>query len=657
MTLVYRLSGSLAALSFAGALIVMLTYFMVPDLRKHPTNMIFFLSLCDSLLSLKFMLTAVYSDSDELEHIATTCYMQAGWAQLWGIGSVAWNGMISLNLIINLQKVGFAKTASFGKYYHLFVWGLASLTTGIMYMGHGHIGPSGDGTCWIEKNEDPYRLLFFIPLIFFFSLSIASLVLCFTRTHNLVGLSDASRRGVMLRMVTYTGVFLLCWSGPVVHRIYLLSAGTDLEILQILDACGICVQGFANSMVWLTNPSFFTSFKVRILDKYFAFLLPSQEKSPLLHTLGDAMQDSKQDINRIDTLLRRNIITCLLLGIRSTLKEPAQSFEVTHRSYSESKVYNGTKLHSFEYEQASEGYEFIDYAPYVFSRMRAQSGISAQDYMEAMHPTSFIGSLSDQLQKFSEGRSNSFFIFSPDKRFIIKTLNKQEAELLLRILPNLHQYFLANLTTLLPRFYGCHGVRVLHGEVVYVIVMGNVFHGAETIHEQYDLKGSWVNRTASKNPSKKTKAGMDNDLDRKLKLASHRRQQLLDQLARDAMFLCSLNIMDYSVLLGFNFLKAPNPTTRDSLELQGLDVSNHAIAMDNRLPIENTENLSFHVSTAGDELYFLGIIDILQLYNTSKKAERFLKVFLLCRDKFGLSSMPPQDYARRFINAMNKIVE
>jgi hypothetical protein len=313
--------------------------------------MVFFLSLCDSLLSLKFIVTAVYPSSDELEQPGPACYIQAGWAQFWGIGSIAWNGMISLNLIINLQKQGFAKTSSLVKYYHMVVWSLAAGTTAIVYIEHDRIGASGDGTCWIEKNNDPFRLLFFVPLILFFSLSLASLVLCFLRTQNLPGMSDSSRRGVVLRMISYTGVFLLCWSGPIIHRIQLLAdKKVDPENpneptpLMLLDASGICIQGFANSMVWLTNPSFFTSFKRRILDKYFSWLLPSQERSPLLNALQDTLQDSKQDINRIDTLLRRNIITCILQGIRVSLREPAQSVEVTHKSYSESKTYGEKKI-------------------------------------------------------------------------------------------------------------------------------------------------------------------------------------------------------------------------------------------------------------------------------------------------------------------------
>jgi len=399
--------------------------------------------------------------------------------------------------------------------------------------------------------------------------------------------------------------------------------------------------------------------------------MPSKEQSPLLQSLQEGFLDSKQDINRIDTLLRRNIITCILLGIRQSLKEPSQHYDVTPKVYTEQKIFGYGKLQGSDRDfTSSEGYEFIDYAPYVFSRLRAQAGITPQDYMEAMRPSNFLGTLmQDQLQKFSEGRSDSFFIFSPDRRFILKTLKSEEAQLLLKILPNLHQYFLANPATLLPKFFGCHAVRTSHGECVYVIVMGNVFHAPLEIHEQYDLKGSWVNRYSGmdKQTGGKRKSGMDRDManaNRRLKLA--RKQQFLDQVSRDAMFLCSLNIMDYSLLVGFHFMDKGS-LSHKTVEINGMEltdpgsysVSPSDISPENaKIHVkESPDNLMSSVSTSDDEIYFMGIIDILQLYNRGKKAERFFKVYLLWKDKNGLSSMPPHAYARRFISAMHKIVE
>ena len=40
-------------------------------------------------------------------------------------------------------------------------------------------------------------------------------------------------------------------------------------------------------------------------------------------------------------------------------------------------------------------------------------------------------------------------------------------------------------------------------------------------------------------------------------------------------------------------------------------------------------------STTGDEVYYMGIIDILQLYNMNKQLERFCKVCFLRKDKVG----------------------
>jgi len=214
----------------------------------------------------------------------------------------------------------------------------------------------------------------------------------------------------------------------------------------------------------------------------------------------------------------------------------------------------------------------------------------------------------------------------------------------------LYQYFLANPNTLLPRFYGYHGVRVPHGEIVYVVVMGNVFNSPGAIHEQYDLKGSWVNRSAeiSKDADPgKLKAGMDKDLKRPMKLDPQRKQIFIDQISKDALFLCSVNIMDYSLLLGFHFL-TPEGSSNEMSEIAQMPSDSRNFRQ---------EDLSRHQSTDGKEIYYTGIIDILQLYNKRKKAERFMKVYILGKDKLGLSSMPPQSYAKRFINAMENLVE
>lgn len=105
--------------------------------------------------------------------------------------------------------------------------------------------------------------------------------------------------------------------------------------------------------------------------------------------------------------------------------------------------------------------------------------------------------------KVSEGKSGSFFCFSPDRKFILKTLFPQEAKLLNKIIHNMNevfiqffvllintlcQYISKEKTTFISKFYGFHGIQIPHGEVIYMVVMGNVFNTQLQIHEIYDLK-------------------------------------------------------------------------------------------------------------------------------------------------------------------------
>eukprot|EP00455_Lapot_gusevi_P034910 TRINITY_DN3862_c0_g2_i4.p2 TRINITY_DN3862_c0_g2~~TRINITY_DN3862_c0_g2_i4.p2 ORF type:complete len:126 (+),score=17.38 TRINITY_DN3862_c0_g2_i4:520-897(+) len=50
----------------------------------------------------------------------------------------------------------------------------------------------------------------------------------------------------------------------------------------------------------------------------------------------------------------------------------------------------------------------------------------------------------------------------------------------------------------------------------------------------------------------------------------------------------------------------------------------------------------------GDEVYFMGVIDLLTLYNAKKKVETFFKSFTNKREE--LSSIDPEAYAERFVS-------
>lgn len=62
-----------------------------------------------------------------------------------------------------------------------------------------------------------------------------------------------------------------------------------------------------------------------------------------------------------------------------------------------------------------------------------------------------------------------------------------------------------------------------------------------------------------------------------------------------------------------------------------------------------------HGNSRGDEIYYVGIIDILQQYNLSKRAENFFKGFTSDRDQ--ISAVDAKKYAARFIAFMNENID
>ena len=111
-------------------------------------------------------------------------------------------------------------------------------------------------------------------------------------------------------------------------------------------------------------------------------------------------------------------------------------------------------------------------------------------------------------------------------------------------------------------------------------------------------------------------------------------------------FLASCNIMDYSLLLGVYHIKmAPNGEDDGGGDDEKTKDSFHSYAGGLRAEVME-----------GPGLYYMGIIDTLQVYNLSKKLENFAKVYILRDDANGISCVEPKKYQKRFINYMKHII-
>ena len=284
---------------------------------------------------------------------------------------------------------------------------------------------------------------------------------------------------------------------------------------------------------------------------------------------------------------------------------------------------------------------FKDLAPRAFAKLRATVfGLSDDQYIEGlMGEASGLRGLStravvDQMVlSFSEGKGGGFFFWSIDRRFMVKTLEPGEYLKLRALLPQYYRHMWTRRKSLLPRFYGAYSITIQNHEKHFV-VMESVFRDAPKgkVHQVYDLKGSWIDRHAG---IKAAHGGTykDMDLHTPLKLEPSVAEALLEELRHDTRLLMNANLMDYSLLLGVH----NQPVATHGLP--GLKVAETSAG-----------SVASEVDVPG---YFMGLIDVLQAWNLSKRSERYAKNLFKGRFakevKDGMSAVEPNLYRRRFL--------
>jgi 1-phosphatidylinositol-4-phosphate 5-kinase len=140
----------------------------------------------------------------------------------------------------------------------------------------------------------------------------------------------------------------------------------------------------------------------------------------------------------------------------------------------------------------------------------------------------------------STGRSGSFFLRSPDGKYLIKTLPAEEHQFLRRNLKEYHRHIRHYPSTLICRFLGLHRLKNTKAasQDIYFVVMANLFDNTSIdIHEQYDLKGSTVNRFVGEkleifNPAVAMK---DLDFHRRIRIGPYMKALLLEQAEIDSL--------------------------------------------------------------------------------------------------------------------------
>ena len=335
------------------------------------------------------------------------------------------------------------------------------------------------------------------------------------------------------------------------------------------------------------------------------------------------------------------------------------------------------EMNRFMYEQNNyDGVikcKFYDFAPKIFYNLRSLYGISNDDYLKSLGPENFLCNLiitkNKSLKEIcSSGKSGSFFYYSYDSKYLMKTIPESEFDKFKEMLQDYYLYMYEHPKTLLQRFFGLY-ICIFNDIKMHFVVMNNVFNTPLKIHYKYDLKGSTYKRISRKckeinyNNYDFDIAMKDIDfIDRKEKidLSIYYKKALCAEAHNDSRFLSDHNINDYSFLIGVYDQKKINNKEQVPQEQLMTLTGQNTLKKQKTLNSNNVLRKPFYEEYYGGiqsedktKIYFFGIIDIFTNYGASKKVEYIVKSVSQGR---GISCKPPNIYSQRFIKFVDKIL-
>ena len=272
----------------------------------------------------------------------------------------------------------------------------------------------------------------------------------------------------------------------------------------------------------------------------------------------------------------------------------------------------------------------VEPCPALFRRVRDASKVEYNEFIKWLGPTQLLtcllrGRMGGLQEIYSSSRSGSLFFRSRNGRYLLKTLPPAEDNLLVQFMPEYCAYLDQNPGSFLPRYLSLIRMHSPAGRMISFVVMLSVFGGPVT--EQYDLKGSKIARQVGGTVDPFV-ARKDLDLTQKLRIGRIKKRQVLAHLERDTYWMCSRNICDYSLLIGF--------------------------AKDKEIPEVDGVLMAFQ-SVDKSRVYYVGLIDTLTLYDMKKRGEHVMKSII--HDSAQISAVDSVSYRLRFIKHMEEIFE
>lgn len=167
----------------------------------------------------------------------------------------------------------------------------------------------------------------------------------------------------------------------------------------------------------------------------------------------------------------------------------------THQSF-QSESIGLSKIQHKRFHKIANRHDAVimEYFSNIFSIIRLQNDISNELIQESLKPQNNKDFLKSLVQ--SKGKSGSFFFFSSDNRYIIKTISSSELEtinsgFLLNYFHHIYNYP----DTLTAKIYGIYTIVINEVTKIHIILMQNLANcNSRHLKKIFDIKGSTFQR-------------------------------------------------------------------------------------------------------------------------------------------------------------------
>eukprot|EP00347_Sterkiella_histriomuscorum_P009160 403342290 len=496
------------------------------------------------------------------------------------------------------------------------------------------------------------------------------------------GLKNRERWFFLRKHYSYVGVFILIWTLNLASVYYQLFNPNDsqneevedrLSIVQTISQFAAFSTGLWLTIVRLSEPYFYYMARTKWLE---FFGIPPDNKSRKDDLFNDTLNSF------LTQSLNVELVNIILQGITTFTRK---SFD-DHLQNNEVKV---DDLDQFNLLRKLEIPRIEIDNPYREGK-KSEKGQNLNINMTSDNTTAFEEPIRNKIiinetvEVFehsgeSSGKSGSFFFFSEDKNFIIKTMTDSELSTFKSMFQDYYEYLQNNPRSMLARIYGIFTVQMEDIVPVHLILMGNTIQCSKPseILNKFDLKGSLFNRKVKGKNHERGTVLKDLNLFQQcqehifLRFSRDDRRALLDLMEDDIKFLSQHKLMDYSLLFcvekNYNYYclkmqaeQIVKTRLQDEQIIIEEDLKREIKIEKERLKGQLIQtfngNRHMQISKCGKFIYHIAIIDYLQEFNFAKICESRFKEYILNRDYQEISCIDPIPYHKRFFKFMSNNV-